>query len=146
MNRISARSIQVFVAGAIALMSFQSLLLLPYFLAVSKDLIFVLSSIISGFALWIAIAMFFGSKKGIWWANVYLWLCSISSAGMACIYGVAASDIWKPLPHATWRGLSHLPIPVILLWLLIWSRSRRFQDQPTPDTASEPRRKLKDGS
>lgn len=73
-------------------------MLLPYYLLVSKDLIIVLTSIISGFALWIAIAMFVGSKKGGWWANVYLWFSSISPVGIACVFLLSALGVWKPFP------------------------------------------------
>jgi hypothetical protein len=138
MHKLSASTIQTFVAGALALMGFQALVWLPYYLVAAKDLVFVIGSIFSGLSLWIGIAILFGSKAGVWWAHVYLWLCSLGSVGMGCIYVLAALNVWQYLPHATWRGLSELPMPVILLCLLIWSRSKRFGDSRTPNTALEP--------
>ena len=142
MHKLSANKIQTFVAGALALMGFRALVWLPYYLVVSKGHVSVMGAfgaIFSGLSLWIGIAMLVGSKAGVWWAHVYLRLCSLGSVGMGCIYALAALNVWTPyLPHATWRKLSELPTPVILLLLLIWSRSKRFGDSRTPNKALQP--------
>jgi hypothetical protein len=131
--KISAQNIQVFVAGALALMGFQSLVWAPYYLIVSKDLVFVIGSLISGLALWIGIAMLIGSERAIFWARIYLLLGILSAIAVPCLSAFSVPGA----PHLSWwRSASDLLTPAILLWLLIWSRSQRVNRMP--NTALEP--------
>jgi hypothetical protein len=127
MNKISAKSIQMFVAGALALMGFRSLVWVPYYLIVFKDLFFLISSIFSGLALWIGIAMLIGSGRAIFWARIYLLLGIVSAIAMPCL---SAFSVPGALHLSWWRSASELLTPVILFWLLAWSRSRHFRDEP----------------
>ena len=139
MSKISAYGIQMFVAGALAVSGFQSLCEIPN--DISSDatggfLIFFLSvSIVWSFALLIGIAMFIGRAQAIRWASIYLW-CDLV-VGIVGDFGGHVLDALgaKTYMHISWwRGISDMVAPVALLWLLAWSRSKRFQSEQMPNT------------
>jgi hypothetical protein len=129
MNNVSAKSIQMFVAGALALMGFQPLVWLPYYLVVSKSIALAGGSIFSGLALVIGVAMFLGKPSAARWAQVYLWLGIVGAVAMIfCILFHVFP--MKETPWSLWRGTFDLLASVILLLLLVWSRSKHFRDEP----------------
>jgi hypothetical protein len=128
MNKLSAKSIQTFVAGALAYMGFHALVWFPYYLIFSKNFILVGDSIFAGLALLIGLAMFIGSTHSIRWAYIYLWFSIASALGMICISAFQLLGSGGERLH--WGDVSSLLAPAVLLLLLVWSHSKRFRDEP----------------
>lgn len=126
--RVSARQIQIFVAGALALMGFHSLIWTPYYFIVAKDLVFAFGSILSGLALWIGTAVLIESERAIFWAWIYLLLGILSGIVAICLS--VFPILPKPLPISWWRDASDTLTLVILFSMLAWSRSERFHQTP----------------
>jgi hypothetical protein len=127
MNKISAKSIQMFVAGALSLMGFHSLIWLPYYIVFSQSIALAGGSIFSGLALLMGVAMLIGSERAIFWARIYLLLDIVSAIAMTCLSALSMPGA----PHLSWwRSVSDLLTPAILIWLLVLSRSKHFQDEP----------------
>ena len=127
MNKISANSIQMFVAGALALMGFHALIWIPYYLFVSKNGFLVFGALVSGLALLIGIAILRGRTQAVWWGQFYLCFSIV-----LVVATTAYIHFFKPeatVPNR-WRTATDLLIPFILLGLLTWSRSKRFRDKP----------------
>lgn len=134
MDKISTKNIQAFVAGAMALSGFRSLFWAPYYVVISHDAALAVGAALSGLALWIGIAMLTGSERAIFWARVYLFLSIGSEVLFVCL---SASQLFpKPLHLSWWRTASDLLTAIIMLWLLVWSRSGRFHQ--TPNNALQP--------
>jgi hypothetical protein len=127
MKKISAKSIQMFVAGALALMGFHSVIWLPYYIVFSQSVALAGSSIFSGLALLIGLAMLFGSERAIFWARIYLLLGICGAIATICLSVLPILE--KPM-HLSWRSVSDILTPVILFGLLAWSRSKHFRDEP----------------
>jgi cytochrome bd-type quinol oxidase subunit 2 len=107
MNKMSAKSIQMFVAGALALIAL------------------VGGSIFSGLGLLIGVAMLMGREQAMFWARIYL---LIGIAGAIATVCLSLFPVLPKAPHLSWwRGASDLLTPAILFWLLVWSRSRHFE-------------------
>jgi uncharacterized membrane protein len=132
MNKLSSREIQVFVAGALALMGLHSLVVTPYYIFVSKSLSLSAVALLSALPLLIGIAMLKGNERALKWAQIYLWLCFI---GAVMRIGFAVSSN-KPEHSDWWQYLSDFLTLVVLIWLLKRSNPDRF-DQ-TPNKLSEP--------
>jgi hypothetical protein len=124
MNKISARDIQLFVGGALALTGFRALIWLPYYVAVSMDSVRIAASIISGLALLMGIGILMSRAWAIWLAQIYLWLVVISGC-------IAIPILWHFFPEkGGCMALGSAPdmvVSIMLLILIYWSRSRRFQ-------------------
>ena len=128
MNKIPAKSIQMFVAGALALMGFHALIWTPYYLIYSKDIVFVGGSIFSGLALLIGVAMFAGSVRAMLWARIYLLLGIVGAIVSICL---SVFQIVPKAPHLSWwRVTSDFLTPAILFGLLVWSSSKDLRDEP----------------
>jgi hypothetical protein len=127
MNKISAKSIQMFVAGALAIMGFHSLIWLPYYIVFSQSIALAGGCIFSGLALLIGVAMLVGSERAIFWARIYflLGICGAIATFCLSVFPILP----KPL-HLGWRSVSDLLTPAILFGLLVWSRSKHFRDEP----------------
>ena len=123
MKNVSAKNIQMFVAGALALTGFRELFWLPYYLAVSKDFHLVTGSILSGLSLLIGISIFVGNPRAILWAKIYLGLNIVVFAVIFLIF---------PLLHKTQnfdlKSALGFATVFILYLLLVWSTSKRFSD------------------
>jgi uncharacterized membrane protein len=128
MNKISAKSIQTFVAGALSLSGFHYLFWTPYYVVVSQSIALAVGSMLSGLMLWIGIAMLTGSERAIFWARVYLLFSIVSEVLFVCFS--VFQLLPKPLHLSWWRTTSDLLTSIILLWLLVWSRSERFHQTP----------------
>jgi hypothetical protein len=134
MNKTSARDIQLFVAGALALIGFQALILLPYYLTASMDLVRALSGIIAGLALPIGICMLTGRAKALLFAQIYLWLLVITGCLVLPVYCWAIPARAKSL---VLRVAPEMITAIILLWLIFWSRSRKPGPEPESKTVSD---------
>jgi hypothetical protein len=127
MNKISAKSIQMFVAGALGLSGLQTLVWTPYYIIYSKDSVFIIVSVISVFALLIGMAILLGNVRAVLWAQIYLWVELVSKA---VLFTISASHVLSPRgPQFNWWSITDLLAPLILLMLLTWSRSKRLQNE-----------------
>jgi len=134
--KISARDIQVFVAGALALLGIQALLQLPsYFFGPAHAsawydlLVYSLSAALD---LLLGLAVFFGRRWAILLTQIWLWLTlalGIVSAVRAVVVSGTAQALSYILLWTIWSGLV---IFIALLLLIHLSRSQRFQVDRTP--------------
>jgi len=127
MSKLSARDIQLFVGGALALTGFRALIWLPYYFTVSLDSVRIIASIVTGLALPIGVSMLMSRGRGILLAQIYLWLVMISGC-------VAVPIFWHMFPEKAGRmALASAPdilVAIVLLGLIFWSRSQRFSHEP----------------
>jgi len=124
--KLSARDIQVFVAGALALPGFHSLLWAPYYVIYSQYLLVATGMLFAAVAFLIGLALLFNYAHAVFWAQIYLLLEVIGSLVMLGSYAFAFFPKW---PHLSWwQMVSNLLAPVILLGLLLWSRSLRLNE------------------
>jgi hypothetical protein len=125
--KISARDIQLFVGGALALTGFRALIWLPYYFAVSMDSVRIIGSIITSLALPIGIAILMGHSRAILLAQIYLWLIVISECiVIPTFYFVVPARIGRIL----WATTPDMLVSIVLLGVIFWSRSRRFRHEP----------------
>ena len=131
MSKITAREVQVFVAGTFALWGFRALIWLPsdFLLPIQNFTWFtrIVSAVVVGLALPLGLAVFFGSKRAILLTKIYLWLVLI----------IGAADIVMVIGERTIFGSkvfsligSFAPdmlVSIVLLWLLC---SHRFRQTP----------------
>ena len=137
MNKLSARDLQVFVAGALALWGFRALIWLPYdFLAPIQSFVWftrIASAVVVGLALPLGVAIFVGNKRAILLTKIYLWLVLIVGVIDMLIlvgqWGILGS---KALTFIE-RLAPDMLVCIVLLWLLC---SRRFRQ--TPNNALQP--------
>ena len=131
MSKLSARDIQMIIAGAFIFPAFESLIWLPRSLIYSRDSVFVFAAVCSCLALPLGIGILLGSIRALRLAQVYLWVCFIGSAINICLSVVRMYQVVPGPPHfSLYRSLSDFLIDATLLMLLIWSRSRRFRHEP----------------
>ena len=125
-RRLTGRDIQVFVAGALTFEGIQSAMAFLYHFA-SADRVGWIAFVVSVLALPIGLAMLLRSTFAFQLALLYLSLAVLLSCIMlsTAIYISGTRILSQPVPRMIWRPL---PIPVILLMLLVWSRSRRVAD------------------
>ena len=127
MNTISPKSIQMFVAGALALIGFNALIWIPYYLFDSKNGFLVFGALVSGLALLIGIAILRGRTQAIWWGQFYLCFGIVLVVASTAYFHFFKPDATVP-NH--WRTASDLLTRFFLLGLLAWSRSKRIRDTP----------------
>ena len=140
--KISARDIQVFVAGALALLGTQALLQLPsYFFGPAHasawyDLLFY--SLSAALDLVLGLAVFFGRRWAILLTQIWLWL-TLALSIVSAVHTAVVSGTAQALRYILlWTDWSYLVIFIALLLLIHLSRSQRFQVDRTPNTALEP--------
>ena len=136
--KISARDIQVFVAGALALLGARALLQLPsYFFgpvhhAAWYDLL--LYSLSGALDLLLGLAVFFGRRWAILLTRIWLWLTLVLSI-VTAVHAAVVPGANKALSYILlWTVSSDLVIFIALLLLIHLSRSQRFQVNRTPNT------------
>lgn len=136
--KISARDIQVFVAGALALLGTQALLQLPaYFFGPAPasdwyDLLFY--SLSAALDLLLGLAVFFGRRWAILLTQIWLWL-TLALSIVSAVRTAGDSGPNKPLSYILlWTVWSALVIFIALLLLIHLSRSQRFQVDRTSST------------
>jgi len=134
MSKITTREVQVFVAGAMALWGFRVLIWLPseFFVPTHNFFWFVriVSSVITGLALPLGVAILVGRPRAIRLTQIYLWLFLV--IGFIDMIGFLVPLGSKALRYIAAISPDML-VCIVLLWLL---SSRRFRQ--TPNTALEP--------
>ena len=133
--KISARDIQVFVAGALALLGTQALFQLPsYFFGPAHAsawydlLVYSLSAALD---LLLGLAVFFGRRWAILLTEIWLWL-TLAVSIVTAVRAAVASGTNKALSYILlWAVWSGLVISIALLFLIHLSRSQRFQGDRT---------------
>jgi hypothetical protein len=130
MSKISARDIQVFVAGAFALDGSDALLAIPYYFSdfsstPSHVLIgMIVPQLIRSLFLPLGIAILMGNARALEWAKICLWLAVvIYSAVIVLVCCIRPHDVLSLLPNF----VSELIINAILLWLLKHSLSKTWK-------------------
>ena len=130
--KISARDIQLLVAGALALTGFRALIWLPYYFTVSLDSVRIIAGVVTGVALPIGIGILQSRTWAILAAQIYLWLVILSACVTVPIF---CHFVPAKAGRMLWSSVPELLVSIILLALIYWSRSRRFHP---PNTALEP--------
>jgi hypothetical protein len=131
MKKISARDIQVFVAGAFALWGFRTLIWLPSYLFVTPHNVMwvcrIVGSLLTSLSLPLGVAIFLGKKRAIRLTQIYLWLVLV--LGFIDMVGIGVPLGSKALKFIGAIAPDML-VCIVLLWLISLSRSRRFRDEP----------------
>lgn len=129
MSKLSTRDIELFIAGALALIGFRALIWLPFFFSASTPMIGVrlISSLLTALALPIGIAILLGRASAILCAQIYLWVILVSGCVAIPVY-----DHFIPENSGGFvrRSIPELLVAVALLVLIFWSRSRRSRNEP----------------
>lgn len=117
------------MGGALALIGFRVLIWLPYYFIASIPMISVrlITSLVTAVALPIGIATLLGRASAICCAKIYLWFSVIT----ACV--AIPLDYYFDREHTLRSALRYLPellSAVVLLALIFWSRSRKFENEP----------------
>ena len=140
MNKISARDIQVFVAGAFALDGSDALLAIPYyfsyFFSTPSHLLIgmIVPQLIRSLFLPLGIAILMGNARALNWAKICLWLAVVTySAGIILVCCFRPHDDLSLLSNF----VTDLVINAILLWLLKHSLSKNSEDNK-PQSQSIP--------
>jgi hypothetical protein len=127
MRRLTARDIQVFVAGALALDGLHALIRLPYYLTLGGDVGRLIASVVGGLALPLGIGILMESALALRLTQIYLWV----GATAGCIALLSGAAVLRlailRIPFVQSYTVDFL-IVAILLVLLVWSKSRRFRD------------------
>jgi hypothetical protein len=127
-RRVSARDIQVFVGGALALSGFYSLIRVPFYVfSLTHDMALLhclFNSIIAGLSLALGIANLVGNPRALRLTKICLWLEVVAYVIFVPVYyGVFPS----PSSHLVESLAPTWIVCVALLWLTSWSQSQRFQ-------------------
>lgn len=121
----------MFLAGALALIGFQALVLIPHFFTLSMDAArigrFAMATLVDGLALPIGIGIFVRRWSALFWAQIYLWL--------KFFIGCAAIPVRWYFFHETVERSTLTLAPAILiaaalLGLIFWSTSEKFRYEP----------------
>ena len=139
MSKLSARNIQIFVAGAFAYLGLDSLLLGINAVIHSLGGIAATDFIVGAAVLVIGVAILAGSGRALLWAQIVLWLTIIQDIISICVFVFGRFGISLHVAHMSlYRAISSLIEMSALLFLIVWSRSKHLQDSGTPNTALEP--------
>ena len=126
--KLSAKNIQLFVAGAIAISGFRGLVTLPSQGWDSKGIQLAVTVIMSFIGLLIGVAMLVGKAQAIRWARIYLGVSVTLTFVMldfALVYGFS-----RGMPQFEWKYVSAFAVPLVPWLLLLWSGSKRFRIEP----------------
>ena len=127
MSKLSARDIQIFVAGALAFLGFDSIVLGTNALIHSLIGHAVSDFIVGGMVLLLGVAIFAGNMRAIRWVQVFLWLGIIQDVISIWVFAFRKFGV----PHMTlYQAISSLLELSALLCLIALSRSRRFRHEP----------------
>ena len=123
MNRPTPRDVQVFVAGALAVMGFKALIAIPHCVS-NRMLVEVIASLVGGMGLPIGISLLFGYNRALQIAKIYMWISAIGSLGMICVYLLTILNVVpaKVLSVQWYTTIIGLAKSLILLWLLGWRK------------------------
>jgi hypothetical protein len=130
--KISARDIQVFVAGSLALLGIRALLYLPYYFAAPVHnaawVGHLFGSCSAGLDLPLGLGMLFGKRWAILLAQFYLWL-SLALSFITGFYSAMILGASKALSYISTIS-PDLIIQIALLWLIWLSQSKKFRHEP----------------
>jgi len=119
------------IAGAFIFPGLESLLWLPRSFVYSHDFVFIFAAICSCLTLPLGIGILLGNIRALRLTKIFLWLCVIGSAINICLSVIVMYHVVSGPPHfGLYRSISDFLVNSALLWLLIWSRSRRFRHEP----------------
>lgn len=121
-----AREIQLFVAGAIAVNGFDALFWFFYFLAKTRDEAMIFAELTGVVALPLGVGILIGRAWAVRWTQIYLWIVVIGGFTGIPIY---CYTNWPRAGHMIWQGTHDMLLSVILLSLLLWSRSRQLRQE-----------------
>jgi len=124
--KIPAREIQLFVAGAIAVNGFDALFWLFYYLANTVDWAMIFGELTVVVALPLGVGILIGRAWAIRWTQIYLWILVIGGVTGIPIY---CYSNWPRAGHMIWQGTHDILVSVLLLSLMLWSRSRRLRQE-----------------
>ena len=129
--KISARDIQVFVAGVFAYQGFQALIWMPHEFQQSR-LGWAGAALLAGIlGLFVGVGLLFEKPHAIRGALVILWFCTILDAVEVCFGLLAKVGVsLKVSPFGLYQNAAYLVTFATLLGLMLWSRSSRFQVKP----------------
>lgn len=133
MKKLSARDVQIFVAGALALTGFQALIKVArYFVDYVGQLESlprgtVIGLVIEGLALPLGINILVGSTEALRWTRIFLrfWVF----AGLLSLLVYCASTPSKSQQYIE-NLLPEILVYFILLGLISWSGTQGFRDEP----------------
>jgi len=126
MRKITARDIQVFVAGALSSTGFHALIRVAYSATLAGNIRDTFAWAMVGLLLPCGIGIFLGSTLALRLTQIYL--CIMVVFGVVALI---AGGIFRLRPFhvpLTWAYVVGIALDAILLALLLWSRSRRFTD------------------
>jgi len=134
MSKITARDVQVFVAGALTSVGFHALIRVGYNVMIAWNARDATAWAMVGLLFPFGIGVLLGSALALRLAQIYLWIQVC--AGFAVIAGGAFNleTFRVPFPGAYALGVV---LDTILLALLLWSKSRRFAPRTTPNQSLE---------
>ena len=127
-NKIRARDIQVFVAGALAVWGFLPLARVPFELIRyhSVSAVDIAISVVVGLALPVGIAILLGWASGILLAQIYLW----GTLACGCFLELFRYRLYRQgAARIPWMTAPLFLLVIALLTLIHWSRSRRFRNE-----------------
>jgi uncharacterized membrane-anchored protein len=125
--KTSARDIQLFVAGTLALTGFYALCWLLEYSIYVQDGVLIFQHVIGVLMLALGIGIFIGSARAVLITLIILWIDVIGGFTGIPIYCYLFPS--KAM-HTISREAPEMLANVILLGLMIWSRSRRFRHDP----------------
>jgi hypothetical protein len=135
MSKLSARDIQVFVAGVFACLGFDALIQTPFALRNSQDILGFSDIISAGVAVVLAVGIIAGSMRALHWAQFILWFGLVVDGITICVLVFKKFGISLNVGHISlYRVTSSFLTLLALLCLIAWSRSKRFRGDRTPNT------------
>jgi hypothetical protein len=124
MSKISARDIQTFVAGAMALNGFHSLFWAFSYCFYPRDFEQISIQLLYALVLPLGIGIFMGRAWAIRLTVIYYWIIVFSTFTAVPIFCFSNPAMAKTV---IWYSAYDLLISIFVLGLISWSRSRRFQ-------------------
>ena len=125
--KTSARDIQLFVAGAFSLTGLYALFWLLEYAIYVPDGAVIFQHLIGVLALALGIGIFIGSARAILLTLIFLWVnVVVGFTGIPIYCYLIPSKAMQTI----WREAPELLANVLLLSLMIWSRSRKFRHDP----------------
>lgn len=125
--KISPREIQLFVAGAFALLGYLQVTWLFHYANSVQDTVLIVSRLISVLTLPLGIGILLERERAVSLTLIYLWVMAILGFTGIPIYCFVHP---AKAMHVIWREAPEMLSNVTLLGLMVWSRSRRFRHEP----------------
>jgi hypothetical protein len=129
--KTSAREIQLFIAGAFALTGFYALCWLLEYSSSASDGARIFQHVIGVLLLALGIGIFVGNARAVLIALIILWIDVIGGFTGIPLYCYLFPS--KAM-HTIWTQAPEMLANVILLGLMIWSRSRKFRRDSDANT------------